>query len=67
MSILKDYKIEPTEDEVRKYVSETLCDLACPFASFLCYDGGSCEILEKYKKGELSFCKNKEGKIKRLF
>lgn len=67
MSNLKDYKLVPTEEEVRKYISETLCDLACPWASFLCYDGGACEILERYKRGELSFRKNEKGEIKRLF
>ena len=59
---------EPTEEEVRKYVFETLCDPACSYGSFLCYDNSdACKILEKYKTGELSFRKTKEGKIIRLF
>jgi len=59
---------EPTEEEVSKYVFETLCDESCPYGRpEVCMIGGGCEILKKYKTGELSFRKTKEGRIIRLF
>jgi len=68
MSDLKKTELtEPTEDEVRKYVGK-ICDESCPYGSpNVCMIGGVCDILERYKTGELSFRKTKEGKIIKLF
>jgi hypothetical protein len=58
----------PTDDEVRIYVYKTLCDNSCLYGlPAVCMASGVCNVFEKYKTGELSFRKTKEGEIVRLF